>query len=76
MFLAIAFQTSAAGALGTGLSQFFKGCFGFAAYILPYYFIVYGILLFAKKTIHTGVKSAVLLAIIFLMTVFINAEDI
>lgn len=73
VFLAIAFQTSAAGALGTGLSQFFKGCFGFAAYILPYYFIVYGILLFAKKTIHTGVKSAVLLAIIFLMTVFINA---
>lgn len=73
IFLAVAFQTSAAGALGTALSQFFKGCFGFAAYILPYYFIVYGILLFMKKTIHVGIKSSVLLIIIFLMIALINA---
>jgi len=73
IFLIVAFQTEAAGALGLGLSHFFKGCFGFTAYILPYYFIIYGILLFSKKTIHVGVKSAVLLFIIFLMIAFINA---
>ena len=73
VFMAVAFQTSAAGAVGTALSQFFKGCFGFAAYILPYYFIVYGILLFAKKTIHTGIKSVILLTVIFLMISLINS---
>lgn len=73
VFLAVAFHTSVAGAVGTGLSQFFKGLFGFAAYLLPYYFIVYGVLLFAKKTIHVGVKSVVLLTIIFLMISLINS---
>ncbi len=73
VFLAIAFQTSAAGAFGTLFSEFFKGCFGFAAYILPYYFIIYGIMLFAKQTIHVGAKSVILLIIIFLMISLMNA---
>lgn len=73
IFLIIAFQTNAAGAAGLGLAHFFKGCFGFAAYIMPYYFIIYGILLFTRKTIHTGLKSAVLLFIIFLMISLINS---
>lgn len=73
VFMAVAFQTSAAGAVGMSLSRFFKGCFGFAAYILPYYFIIYGILLFAKKTIHTGIKSVILLTMIFLMISLINS---
>ena len=49
IFLAIAFHTTVAGEVGTALSDVFKGLFGFAAYILPYYFIVYGVLLFSKK---------------------------
>lgn len=73
IFFIIAFQTSAAGAIGMSLSHFFKGLFGFAAYILPYYFIIYGILLFMRKTIHVGLKSAVLLLIIFLMISLINS---
>lgn len=73
IFLIIALQTSVAGMVGMGLSQFFKGCFGFAAYFLPYYFIVYGVLLFAKKTISAGVKSVILLFIIFLMISLINS---
>ena len=73
IFLVIALQTSAAGELGRVLSEFFKGCFGFAAYFLPYYFILYGVLLFAKKTIGTGVKSVILLTIIFLTLSLINS---
>lgn len=73
IFFIIAFQTEAAGAIGLSLSHFFKGLFGFAAYILPYYFIIYGVLLFMRKTIHVGVKSAVLLLIIFLMISLINS---
>ncbi len=73
VFLAIAFQTAAAGTIGLGLSHFFKGLFGFAAYILPYYFIIYGVLLFMRKTIHVGLKSVILLLIIFLMISLINS---
>lgn len=73
IFLAIAFHTQVAGEVGIALSDVFKGLFGFAAYILPYYFIVYGILLFAKKTIHTGTKSVILLLIIFLMISLVNS---
>ena len=73
IFLIVAFQTTAAGSIGLALSHFFKGLFGFAAYIPPYYFIIYGVLLFMKKTIHVGVKSAVLLLVIFLMISLINS---
>lgn len=73
VFFIIAFQTEAAGSVGLSLSHFFKGLFGFAAHLLPYYFILYGVLLFMRKTIHVGVKSAVLLLIIFLMISLINS---
>lgn len=73
IFFIIAFQTSAAGEIGQAFSEFFKGCFGFAAYIMPYYFIVYGILLFAKKTINAGLRSLILLLIIFLNISLINS---
>lgn len=73
IFFIIAFQTSAAGEIGRIFSEFFKGCFGFAAHIMPYYFIVYGILLFAKKTINAGWKALMLLMIIFLNISLINS---
>ncbi len=73
IFLAIAFQTHAAGAVGEALSDFFKGCFGFVAYILPYYMIVYGILLLAKKMVHIGKMSVILLCVILLFMTFINS---
>ena len=52
IFLALAFQTHAAGAVGEVLSDLFMGLFGFVAYIIPYYFIAYGVMLVAKKMIH------------------------
>lgn len=72
-FLVLAFQTHAAGAVGTALSDFFKGCFGVIAFALPYYLIAYSLLLFSRRTIHIGGKSVILLSIIFLMISLINA---
>lgn len=72
-FLAVSFQTHAAGAVGEGLSQFFKGCLGMIAFALPYYLILYGILLFARKTIHIGSKSVLLLFVILLTVSIINS---
>ena len=73
VFLIVALQTKYAGSAGAVISNVLKGTFGFTAFVLPYYFIVYGIMLFMRKTIHMGVKSVILLVIIFLMIALINA---
>ena len=73
IFLVIALQTHAAGIVGDGISKGLKGMFGFVAFLLPYYFIIYGILLFLKKTIHIGIKSIIYLVVIYLSISLINA---
>lgn len=73
VFLVVAFQTHAAGTVGKGLSSFFKGCLGIMAYVLPYYLIMYGILLFARKMVHVGKMSAILLFVILLMASIMNS---
>lgn len=67
IFFALSIQTKAAGELGIAIKNFFLGCFGQVAIILPYYLILYGILLLLKKTTHINKRSAVLLVITFLM---------
>lgn len=72
-FLIIALQTQAAGAFGELTATFLKGTFGLAAYILPYYLIFYGLLLFSQKATTISGRSLVFLLIIFLMLTFINS---
>ncbi|MEG0829077.1 MAG: DNA translocase FtsK [Anaerovoracaceae bacterium] len=72
-FLVVAFQTQAAGAVGKSLADVFTGGFGLVAYALPYYLIIYGILLFARKTIHIDLKAILIMIMIFLMVSFINS---
>ncbi len=73
VFLIIALQTHAAGMAGEAISHGLKGIFGLVAYFMPYYFIVFGILLFLKKTIHISVKSVIYLVIIYLAIDLVNA---
>lgn len=73
VFLVLAFQTSLTGSLGSGLGRFFNGCFGMAAFILPYYLIVFGILIFVRGTIHVSLKTVILSAVVFLMIAIINS---
>lgn len=73
IFLILALQTQTTGIAGEGISNVLKGCFGFVAFFLPYYFLVYGVLLFLKKTIHTSLKSIIYLVVIFFMIALINA---
>lgn len=72
-FLLVALQTNASGEFGRILSDFLKGFFGIVALGLPYYLILYGILLFAKKTVHITARSIILLFIVFLMACVINS---
>jgi len=72
-FLMVSLQTEAAGQLGLFISKLLLGCFGAVAYVLPYYLIVYGLLLFAKRTAHISGRSVVFLLLIFLMITLINS---
>lgn len=66
IFLAIALQTETAGKIGGFIELFLKGCFAEAAYLLPYYLIIYGGLLLTGKAVHINKKSVILVTIIFL----------
>ena len=72
-FLIVAVQMSAAGAFGEILREFFLGSFGVLAYVLPYYLVLYGILLFLDKAAHISGKSALFMLIIFLMMTLLNS---
>ena len=74
VFLVIAFQTNAAGQLGGAVKTLFFGSFGFVAYLLPYYLMLFGILLFAKKAAHIGGRSILLLILIYFMFAILNAS--
>lgn len=72
-FLVISLQTEAAGQFGRIISDLLKGLFARIALALPYYLIVYGILLFLKRAAHINGRSVFFLVLIFLMVAIINS---
>ena len=72
-FLVVSLQTEAAGQFGQIISKILKGSFGMIGYVLPYYLILYGLLLFAKRTAHISGRSVLFLFLIFLMLTLINS---
>jgi len=70
-FLIIALHTETAGKLGEVVSKLLFGVFGFTAFILPYYLIIYGFLLFLKRAAHIGGRSVIFYILIYLMIVLI-----
>ena len=74
VFLAVSIQTTATGIFGAALKSVLMGSFGLIAHILPYYLILYGLLLFAKQASHIGARSAICLILIFLMIVVVNSS--
>lgn len=72
-FLVIALQTEAAGQFGRIISDLLKGMFALVAFALPYYLILYGLLLFLKRAAHISGRSLLFLALIFLMATILNS---
>ncbi|MEI8215552.1 MAG: DNA translocase FtsK 4TM domain-containing protein [Eubacteriales bacterium] len=72
-FFLVSLQTEAAGQLGIAISIFLKGTFGAVAYVIPYLMILYGLLLFAKKTSHLNCRSIFLLTIIIFSISILNS---
>ncbi len=82
VFLVIATFTSGAGQFGEMVGNCLKGLFGFVAYILPFYLILFGVLLFARQTASISVKTVLLAFLLLWMLAsmnsirFIDAENI
>lgn len=73
-FFAISLQTQATGEIGHFVKVLLFGCFGRIAYGLPYYLILYGILVFSRKASYMTVRSIVCLILLFLFASVINAS--
>ncbi len=72
-FLVVATFTQGAGKVGEVIGLALKGVFGLMAYVLPFYLILFGILLFARKTSHFSIKTILLLFVILLMLATMNS---
>jgi len=73
VFLIIATFTEGAGQFGELIDNFLKGLFGFVAYILPFYLIIFGILLFSKRTVSISFKTTALVFVLLLMIATMNS---
>ena len=74
VFFAVAMHTELAGQVGIIVSHFLKGMFGHGGYILPYFLIIYSILIFFKANRPVRTRTIVLIIVIFLFMDLINAE--
>lgn len=72
-FLIVAIFTEGAGKVGELIGDALKGVFGHMAYVLPFYLISFGILLFSRRTSHFSLKTVGLLFTILLMLSTMNS---
>ena len=72
-FFVISLQTQTAGQIGLFVQSLLFGCFGRVAYGLPYYLILYGILVFSRKASYMSLRSIICVIVLFLFVSVINA---
>lgn len=73
VFLIIALQTELVGLVGNAISDFLKGAFGLGGFFLPYFLIVYAILIFAGAVVPFSLRTAVIQVFLYLTLDLINA---
>lgn len=73
VFLIVAVFTHGAGSFGEMTGDFLKGILGFIAYILPFYLIIFGALLFARQTASISAKTILLAFVILWMLAAVNS---
>ena len=73
IFLFAAVQFEAAGQLGNIIGEALKGVFGHVGLALPWYLIIFGLMIFARKTAHISKLSGFLSFAILLFACIINS---
>ncbi len=74
LFLVISMFTNTTGAVGAAVKTFLSGLLGFISYILPFFLIVYGVLVFAQRTSYVTVSSIIAMVILFVLLTCIVAN--
>ena len=74
LFLVISMFTATTGAVGAAVKAFLGGLLGWVSYILPFFLIVYGVLVFAQRTslVTTTSIVAIVLFIVLLSCLIAN----
>jgi len=72
-FLFVSTITNGAGKFGEYIDSTSKGLCGWMAYVLPFYLILFGILLFARQTSHFNLKTILLLVVTMIMVCMLNS---
>ncbi|MCR5010333.1 MAG: DNA translocase FtsK [Clostridia bacterium] len=67
LFLVFSLLTGTTGAVGVAVKAFLGGLLGWVAYILPFFLIVYGVLVFARKTSLVTVGSLIEMIVLFVL---------
>ena len=73
VFIFAAVRFNSAGTVGNGLGNILKGVFGQVGMILPFYLILFGLLLLINKNMHISALTGSLGALIVLMMCLINS---
>lgn len=73
VFFFFTIVTDTTGAMGSYIHDVCLGLFGIMAYVMPFYFIVYAVLLFMKKMQHIGKRTAVSSVVLFLDICILNS---
>ena len=78
VFLVLSMLTNACGKVGLAVSAILKGVLGKVSYVLPFFLIVLGILVFAQKTalISWGTVVAVVFFFVFLSSAADAFQDL
>lgn len=74
VFFAVSLQSQATGQIGIFVQDVLFGAFGRTAYLLPYYLIFYGVLIFTRRASFITARSIIALVAIFLCASAINAS--
>ena len=67
LFLVFSLLTGTTGAVGVAVKAFLGGLLGWVSYILPFFLIVYGVLVFARKTSLVTVGSFIAVLVLFVL---------
>ena len=73
IFLIVSVMTTATGKFGSVLSQVMKGLFGIGAYILPFYIIIYALLVLMNRMAHINSRSIFFLVLMYIDLVTVNS---
>lgn len=74
IFLVFATQLNTTGEFGNAINNVLSGIFGGLSIVLPYYIMIFALMLFFQKTNHVNLRTVFFALLIFIMICIINSQ--